>query len=100
MTTDQYVLGHVFGTGLGLILAIFGAVALGVWLSQSRVGRLGVVAMVLTVFGSGIFLLLTGVSAFTAPGRGRLTWPASRGSRICHRALPTGFLAPCSWRPL
>lgn len=71
VTTDRYVLGHVFGTGLGLLLAVFGTFALGVWLSRSRAGRLGLVAMVLTVFGTGTFLLLTGVSAFTVPWEGQ-----------------------------
>ena len=55
------MLTHVFGTGLGIVLVIFGAVALGAWLSPSRAGRLGLSAMVLTVFESGLFLLLTGV---------------------------------------
>ncbi len=71
VTTDRYVLTHVFGTGLGLILAIFGAFALGAWLSTSRSARLGLAAMVLTVFGSGLFLLLTGVSAFAVPWEGQ-----------------------------
>jgi hypothetical protein len=71
VTTDRYVLGHVFGTGLGLILALFGAFALGVYLSTSRAARLGLVAMIVTVFGSALFLLLTGVSAFTVSWEGQ-----------------------------
>jgi hypothetical protein len=71
VTTEHYVLTHVFGTGLGIVLVIFGAVALGAWLSTSRAGRLGLSAMVLTVFGSGLFLLLTGVSAFAVPWEGQ-----------------------------
>src|SRR3712207_8399866 len=39
VTTDHYVLTHVFGSILGLILAIFGTFALGVYLSRSRAGR-------------------------------------------------------------
>jgi hypothetical protein len=71
VTTEHYVLTHVFGTGLGLLLVIFGAFALGTWLSASRSGRLGLAAMVLTIAGSGLFLLLTGVSAFTVPWEGQ-----------------------------
>ena len=71
VTTEHYVLTHVFGTGLGLLLVIFGAFALGTWLSASQSGRLGLVAMVLTIAGSGLFLLLTGVSAFTVPWEGQ-----------------------------
>jgi hypothetical protein len=71
VTTDHYVLTHVFGTGLGLVLGIFGAFALGAWLSTSRVGRLGLAGMVVTVFGTGLFLLLTGVSAFAVPWEGQ-----------------------------
>ena len=71
VTTKHYVLTHVFGTGLGLLLVIFGAFALGAWLSTSRSARLGLAAMVVTVVGSGLFLLLTGVSAFTVPWEGQ-----------------------------
>ncbi|EYD74947.1 hypothetical protein Rumeso_03459 [Rubellimicrobium mesophilum DSM 19309] len=98
VTTDQYVLGHVFGTGLGLLLAIFGVFALGVWLSTSRSGRLGLVAMALTVFGTGIFLLLTGVSAFTAPWEGRAYLAGVKGlsdlpSSFADRLFGALFLA-------
>lgn len=71
VTTEHYVLTHVFGTGLGLLLVIFGAFALGAWLCPSRSARLGLTAMVLTIAGSGLFLLLTGVSAFTVPWEGQ-----------------------------
>ena len=71
VTTEHYVLTHVFGTGLGFILVIFGAFALGAWLSTSRSARLGLAAMVLTIFGSGLFLLLTGVSASAGPWEGQ-----------------------------
>jgi hypothetical protein len=38
VTTDHYVLSHVLGSGLGLILAIFGTFALGAHLATSRAG--------------------------------------------------------------
>jgi hypothetical protein len=71
VTTDHYVLTHVFGSILGLILAIFGTFALGAYLAGSRAGRLGLLAMVLTVFGSALFLPGMGVSTFSAPEEGQ-----------------------------
>src|SRR5919199_6839191 len=70
-TTDHYVLTHVFGSILGLILAIFGTFALGAYLTRSRAGRMGLVAMVITVLGSALFLPGMGVSAFAAPEEGQ-----------------------------
>jgi hypothetical protein len=71
VTTDHYVLTHVFGSILGLILAIFGTFALGAYLSGARAGRMGLWAMVLTVLGSALFLPGMGVSAFAAPEEGQ-----------------------------
>src|ERR687894_1837750 len=71
VTTDHYVLTHVFGSILGLILGIFGTFALGVYLANSHAGRMGLVAMVLAVFGSALFLPGMGVSAFAAPEEGQ-----------------------------
>jgi len=70
VTTDHYVLSHVFGSTLGLILAIFGTFALGVYLVGGRAGRLGLVAMAVTVFGTALFLPGMGVSTFSAPREG------------------------------
>src|ERR687898_1695105 len=71
VTTNHYVLTHVFGSILGLILSIFGTFALGTYLAKSRAGRIGLVAMVITVFGSALFLPGMGVSAFAAPEEGQ-----------------------------
>ena len=71
VTTDHYVLSHIFGSILGIIFAIFGAIALGVYLAPSRAGRLGLVAMVITVFSSALFLTVGGVSTFSAPEEGQ-----------------------------
>ena len=71
VTTDHYVLSHVFGSILGLILAIFGTFALGAYLTRSRAGRLGLVAMVMTVLGSALFLPVMGVSTFAVPEEGQ-----------------------------
>lgn len=87
VTTDQYVLTHVFGSILGLILAIFGTFALGVYLAGSRAGRLGLAAMVVTVFGSALFLPLMGVSTFAAPQEGQAYLAGIDGLS----GLPTSF---------
>src|SRR5919199_1340266 len=71
VTTDHYVLTHVFGSILGLILAIFGTFALGAFLTRSRAARLGLMAMVITVLGSALFLPGMGVSTFSAPEEGQ-----------------------------
>ncbi len=71
VTTDYYVLTHVLGSGLGPILAIFGTFALGAYLAGSRAGRLGLVAMAITVFASALFLMPMGVSTFSAPHEGQ-----------------------------
>ena len=71
VTTDFYFLKHLFASGLGLVLVIFGTFALGVYLASSRAGRMGLVGMVITVFGSLLFLMVGGVSIFAAPGDGQ-----------------------------
>jgi hypothetical protein len=71
VTTDHYVLSHLFGSILGLVFAIFGTFALGAYLAGGRAGRLGLVAMVLTVAGTALFLPAMGVSAFAAPEEGQ-----------------------------
>ena len=71
VTTDHYVFTHVLGSILGLILAIFGTFALGAYLTRSRAGHMGLVAMVITVLGSALFLPGMGVSAFAVPEEGQ-----------------------------
>jgi hypothetical protein len=71
VTADHYVISHLFGSILGLIFAIFGTFALGAYLAGSRAGRLGLWAMVLSVFGSALFLPGMGVSTFSAPREGQ-----------------------------
>jgi hypothetical protein len=71
VTTDHYVISHVLGSTLGLILAIFGTFALGAYLANGRTGRLGLVAMVVTVLGTALFLPAMGVSTFAAPAEGQ-----------------------------
>src|SRR3712207_841437 len=71
VTTDHYVWGHLLGSILGLVFAIFGVFALGAYLTTSRAGRLGLAAMVITVLGSGLFLPVMGTSTFSAPKEGQ-----------------------------
>ena len=71
VTTDHYVLSHLFSSILGVILAIFGVFALGAYLTASRAGRMGLVAMVLTVLGSALLLVVLGVSTFASPEQGQ-----------------------------
>ena len=71
VTTDSYVLKHLFLSILGVVFAIFGTFALGAYLAGSRAGRLGLVAMVITVFSSALFLTWGGVSTFAAPEDGQ-----------------------------
>jgi hypothetical protein len=71
VTTNGYVIGHLFGSILGLVFLIFGVFALGVYLATSRAPRLGLWAMVLTVLGSALFLPLQGIATFAAPEEGQ-----------------------------
>jgi hypothetical protein len=87
VTTDHYVIGHLLGSILGLILAIFGTFALGAYLARSRAGRLGLVAMVLTILGGTLFLPAMGVSAFAVPEEGQAYLAGIEG----YRDLPDTF---------
>src|SRR3712207_4637305 len=71
VTTNEYVIGHLFGSILGLICLIFGVFALGVYLATSRAGRMGLWAMVITVLGSALFLPLQGIVTFSVPEEGQ-----------------------------
>ena len=87
VTTDHYVLGHVLGSILGLIFAIFGTFALGAYLTRSRAGRLGLAAMVITVLGGTLFLPAMGVSTFAVPEEGQAYLAGIEG----YRNLPDIF---------
>ena len=71
LLVSKYLLKHLLGSGLGLIFAIFGTFALGAYLAKGSAGRLGLVAMVITVLGSALFLPLQGVTTFSAPEEGQ-----------------------------
>ena len=71
VTTDGYVLKHLFLTILGTIFGIFGSIALGAYLTRSRAGHMGLWAMVITVMGYSLFLPWAGTSTFAAPREGQ-----------------------------
>jgi hypothetical protein len=71
VTTDFYLLKHLFASGLGIIFVIFGTFALGAYLARSSAGRMGLVGMAITVLGSLLFLMVGGVSIFAAPKQGQ-----------------------------
>ena len=71
VTTNGYVLKHLFVSILGIMFAILGTFALGAYLTRSRAGRMGLWAMVLTVLGSALFLPLQGVVTFAVPEEGQ-----------------------------
>jgi hypothetical protein len=71
VTTDFYLLKHLFASGLGLILVIFGTIALGAYLIGSHAGRMGLAGMVSAIFGTLLFLMVGGVSIFAAPKQGQ-----------------------------
>ena len=73
VTTTYYMLSHLLGTMLGIILLIFGVIALGVYFTQKEVrsGRLGLVSVVITITANMLFLPIAGWAAFGEPVIGR-----------------------------
>lgn len=71
VTADEYVITHVLGAGLGVILVLFGTFALGAHLARTRAVGLGLWAMAITIFGQSVFLFVGGVSAFGSPMEGQ-----------------------------
>ena len=68
VNTTSYLIDHLFGSILGVTLAIFGAVALGAYLSSRRPA---LIAMVLSVAGNALILTVFGMSTFATPAVGR-----------------------------
>jgi hypothetical protein len=74
VTTTEYLISHMLGTNLGIILLIFGVIALGAYLAkeEGRSGRLGLVAMVITIAANALALMSAGGwSTFAASAIGR-----------------------------
>jgi hypothetical protein len=70
VTTTYFTITHLLGTVLGIILLIFGVIALGAYLAMER-GRLGLVAAVVTIAANVLFLPIAGWAAFGEPAIGR-----------------------------
>ena len=81
VTTDFYLLKHLFVSIFSTILVIFGTFALGTYLATSRAGRMGLVAMAITVFGSLLFLMVGGVATFSQPEQGQMHLQGVEGYR-------------------
>lgn len=73
VTTTYFMLTHLLGTLLGIILLIFGVIALGAYLAKERGHSrlLGLVAMVVTIAANMLFLPIAGWAAFGEPAIGR-----------------------------
>ena len=71
VSTNAYVYKHLFVSVLGIIFVIFGTFALGAYLARSRVGGMGLWAMVIAVFGHALWLTIGGVSTFASPSEGQ-----------------------------
>jgi hypothetical protein len=68
VSTTSYLVEHLFGSILGVMLAIFGAVALSIYLSSRRSALVG---MVTSVAGHILILTILGMSTFATPAVGR-----------------------------
>jgi hypothetical protein len=71
VSSNHYILTHVIGSIVGAVLAILGVFALGAYLANSRAGRLGLVALVVTVVGQAVGLVIGGISTFATPAIGQ-----------------------------
>jgi hypothetical protein len=68
VSTTNYLVDHLLGSIFGVSLAIFGAVALGAYVSSRRSA---LTAMVLSVSGNALILTIFGMSTFATPAVGR-----------------------------
>jgi hypothetical protein len=99
VSTTNYLVDHLFGSILGVMLAIFGAVALGVYLSSRRSALLG---MVTSIAGNALTLTIFGMSTFATPAVGRAYLEGQRniievnqdilGTPVIVTALVSGLL--------
>ena len=99
VSATNYLVDHLFGSILGVILAIFGAVALGVYLSSRRSALLG---MVTSIAGNALTLTIFGMSTFATPAVGRAYLEGQRniievnqdilGTPVIVTALVSGLL--------
>ena len=70
--STSYLVDHIFGAIGGAVLAILGVFALGAYLARSSsAGRLGLVAMIMTVVGHALGLVIGAISTFASNAVGR-----------------------------
>ena len=87
LSTDIYLAHHLLGSILGTILGIFGVIALTAYLAGSRVGRLALLAMVLSVAGNCLILTLFGFSTIVSPVIGKLYLAGQPGAMEVNEAI-------------
>lgn len=71
VSSGSYQTSHLFGSTGGTILAIFGVLALGCCLANSRVGRLALAAAVIAIAGTALLLVPAALSTFATPAIGK-----------------------------
>ena len=71
VSTPSYFVSHLVGSVGGTILAIFGVLALGIYLAPTRAGRVALSAMVVTMLGHAFLMVPAVISTFATPAIGR-----------------------------
>jgi hypothetical protein len=87
LSTTDYLAKHLLGSILGTILAIFGVMALAAYLANRRVGRLALLAMVVSVAGNCLILTIFGFSTHVSPVIGRLYLEGQPGAIAVNEAI-------------
>lgn len=87
ISITNYLAQHLLGSILGTILAIFGVMALAAYLANSRVGRLALVAMVVSVAGNCLILTSFGFATHVSPVIGRLYLEGQPGAMEVNEAI-------------
>jgi hypothetical protein len=87
LSTTSYLAHHLLGSIFGTILAIFGVIALAAYLANSRVGRLALLAMVLSVAGNCLILTIFGFSTIVSPVIGQLYLAGQPGAMEVNEAI-------------
>jgi hypothetical protein len=87
ISTTGYLAQHLLGSILGTILAIFGVIALGSYLTNSRAGNLALWGMVLSVAGNCLVLTIFGFSTIISPVIGRLYLEGQPGAMEVNEAI-------------
>jgi len=70
VSSPSYLVEHIASSVVGAVLVIFGTLALGAFLSRSRVPRLALWGTVLAVAGQTLFMVPGTISTFATPAIG------------------------------